>query len=193
MQKLLLFVIASFIVNGVHAQDKPLGLNVNETAPPFSAMDQHGTMVSLNTLQKKGPVVLLFYRGQWCPYCNKQLSAMHDSSSFLSAKGATVVAVTPEKPENIQKTIEKTKAGFSVLFDDGLKIMKAYQVAFSVEASLIEKYKSYGIDFATVNGDNGATLPVPAVYIIKDGKIIYRYFDVNYKKRPSVRELLNQL
>ena len=193
MQKLLLFVIASFIVNGVHAQDKPQGLNVNETAPPFSAMDQPGTMVSLNTLQKKGPVVLLFYRGQWCPYCNKQLSAMHDSISFLSAKGATVVAVTPEKPENIQKTIEKTKAGFSVLFDDGLKIMKAYQVAFSVEASLIEKYKSYGIDFATVNGDNGATLPVPAVYIIKDGKIIYRYFDVNYKKRPSVRELLNQL
>ncbi len=176
------------------AQDKPLGLNVGDEAPGFTAKDQQGKEVSLKELLKIGPVVLLFYRGEWCPFCNKQLSAMQDSLSLISDKGATVLAVTPEKPENISKTIEKTKATYPVLFDDGLKIMRSYKVSFEIEASMIEKYKGYGIDFATVNGNNGANLPVPAVYIIdKKGKIIFRHFDPDYRKRPTVKQLLSQL
>ena len=177
-----------------YSQDKPQGLNVQDNAPMFSAKDQTGKDVNLKSLLKNGPVVVLFYRGQWCPFCNKQLSSLQDSMAMFTSKGATVVAVTPEKPENIEKTIAKTKASYSVLFDDGLAIMKAYKVAYAIEASVIEKYKGYGIDFAVANGNNGPSLPVPAVYIInKEGKISYRYFNEDFRKRPSVKELVANL
>ncbi len=193
MKKIILFLGFVFVSLFAIAQD-PQGLNVNDVAPEFSAKDQFGKEVNLKALLKKGPVVVLFYRGQWCPFCNKQLSEMQDSLSIITGKGATVVAVTPEKPENILKTIEKTKASFSVLFDDGLKIMKGYKVSYDVDAPTIEKYKGYGIDFSAANGDNGASLPVPAVYIInKKGKIAYRYFNTDYRFRPSVNELAAHL
>jgi peroxiredoxin len=175
-------------------QDKPQGLQVNEVAPEFSAKDQFGKEVKLKSLLKNGPVVVMFYRGQWCPYCNKQLNEMQDSLNLLTSKGATVLAVTPEKAENISKTVEKTKASYSILFDDGLQIMKSYKVSFEVDTVTIKKYKNYGIDFSEANGANGANLPVPAVYIIdKKGKIIYRYFDLDYRKRPSVKEIVSHL
>lgn len=172
----------------------PKGLNVNDKAPAFAATDQNGKVFDLNDQLKKGDVVLVFYRGQWCPYCNKQLKSLEDSLSLIMAKGATLVAITPEKPENISKTIEKTKAAYPILFDDGLKIMKSYDVAFAVDDKTVEKYKGYGIDFSQANGNNGANLPVPAVYIInKEGKIIYRYFDADYRFRASVAEILAHL
>lgn len=187
----IVFVLASF---AMYSQDKPKGLNLNDVAPAFSAKDQSGKLISLTALLKKGPVVLMFYRGEWCPFCNKQLSEMQDSLLLINSKGAMVVAVTPEKPENISKTIEKTKATFPVLFDDGLKIMKNYKVAFSVDSVTVRKYKAFGVDFAQVNGNNGANLPVPAVYIInRDGRITYRYFDENYRRRPSVKEISKNL
>jgi len=176
------------------AQDVPKGLNINDPAPVFTATDQNGKSVSLNKLLMDGPVVLVFYRGQWCPYCNKQLKKLEDSLSYIKAKGATVIAITPEKPESISKTIEKTKASYSIVFDEGLRIMKGYDVAFAVDSKTIERYKGYGIDFNEANASNGANLPVPALYIIgKDGKIIYRHFDNNYTKRPSVAEILAHL
>ena len=137
------------------AQDVPKGVSINEPAPDFTAVDQYGKSVSLNKLLKDGPVVLVFYRGQWCPYCNKQLKKIEDSLSFIKAKGATVIAITPEKPESISKTLEKTKASYSIVFDEGLKIMKSYDVAFAVDTKTIEKYKGYGIDFDQANGSNG--------------------------------------
>ncbi len=178
----------------VEAQTEPKGLNLNDDAPQFTATDQNGKSFDLTKELKKGSVVLVFYRGQWCPYCNRQLKKLEDSLSLIMAKGATLVTVTPEKPENISKTIEKTKATYPILFDDGLKIMKSYDVAFAVDEKTIEKYKGYGIDFTTVNGANGANLPVPAVYVInKKGKIVFRHFDKNYTQRASVAEILKYL
>jgi peroxiredoxin len=120
---------------------------------------------------------------------------LEDSLSLITGKGATLVAITPEKSENISKTIEKTKATYPILFDDGLKIMKSYDVAFAVDNKTIEKYKGYGIDFTTVNGaNNGAHLPVPALYVInKNGRIVFRHFDKDYTKRPSVADILAHL
>ena len=96
------------------------GLKVGETAPDFTAKDQNGKTVKLKQALKKGPVVMLFYRGQWCPFCNKQLSHFSDSLQMLTAKGATILAITPENGENVKKTIEKTKASFPVLEDAGM-------------------------------------------------------------------------
>ena len=167
---------------------------VADDAPAFSAKDQTSKRVSLSEELKKGAVVLVFYHGQWCPYCNKHLKKLEDSLSLITAKGASLITITPEKPENISKTIEKTKASYSILFDDGLKIMKSYDVAFAMDEKTLEKYKGYGIDFTKANGENGANLPVPALYIIgMDGKIAYRYFDTDYSKRASVTEILAHL
>ena len=120
---------------------------------------------------------------------------MEDSLQQIKAKAATVLTVTPEKQENISKTIAKTNSTFSILHDEGLQIMKLYDVAFKVDDKTIETYKKYGIDFNEANGDiNGANLPVPAVYIInKEGKIVYKFFDADYRKRSSVKEILEHL
>jgi peroxiredoxin len=174
--------------------DKPTGLNKGEMAPDFTANDQMGKAINLKAQLKTGAVVLVFYRGQWCGYCNKQLSDLQDSLSLITAKGAQLIAVTPEKNENVAKTIEKTKAVYSIVSDDYLKIMNAYKVTFGLDEATTKKYKGYGIDLVDANGANGNSLPVPAVYIIgKDGKIIYRYFDENYTKRMSVKEILTML
>ncbi len=177
-----------------HAQTYPTGLNVNDKAPAFSAADQNNKKISLKNELKNGAVVLVFYRGQWCPYCNKELKQLEDSISFIKAKGATVLAITPELPENITKTIGKTKASYPILYDEGLKIMNDYKVAFQVDDNTIAKYKSYGIDFDKANGSNGSHLPVPAVYVVnKKGVIVYRFFDVDYKKRSSIKDILDHL
>ncbi len=194
MKKYLFLLVCCLWSFFSFAQDGTSPLNVNDDAPLFEALDQNGNEVSLQGLTAKGKVVLIFYRGEWCPYCNKQLSMLEDSLQFITDRGATVVAVAPETKENVAKTIAKTKASFPVISDKGLKIMQAYNVAFEVDKATVQKYKGYGIDFAKANGGNGAVLPVPAVYIIdKDNKIIYSYFDTDYKKRASVAEIIEHL
>lgn len=195
MQKIVLLVCVIFQSFVLSAQTAPHGLQVNDQAPNFKGKDQNGKEISLNTELKKGAVVLVFYRGQWCPFCNKQLKQLEDSLFLIKAKGATVLTITPEKPENIEKTIAKTKASYSIIHDEGLEIMKMFDVAFKVDDKTIESYKKYGIDFTEANGaSNGSNLPVPAVYIInKKGKIVYKYFDANYRKRSTVKEILSYL
>ena len=193
-------LLLSFLLSAtslVFAQSEtiyPEGLKVGDKAPAFAAKDQDGRLISLKEALRRGPVVLLFYRGQWCPFCNKQLSHYSDSLALISEKGATVLAITPETAENVKKMIEKTKANFPVLEDEGLIIMKSYKVNFVVDEKTVTKYKGYGIDFATANGSNGANLPVPATYIIgKDGKIKYVFFNTDYRKRASVQDILDNL
>ncbi len=172
----------------------PEGLKVGDVAPDFSAKDQYGKTINLKQALQKGPVVMLFYRGQWCPYCNKQMSRFSDSLSMLTAKGASVLAIAAETAENVKKTIEKTKSTFPVVEDQGLVIMKMYKVNFAVDEKTIIKYKGYGIDFDKANGANGANLPVPATYIIgKDGKVKYVFFNTDYRKRASAIDILNNL
>lgn len=172
----------------------PQGLKVGDNAPMFIAMDNNGKSFSLEAALKKGDVVLMFYRGQWCPYCNKQMSQMNDSLSAITGKGATVVAISPEIQENVVKTVEKTKASFPIISDVKMKIMRDYQVNFAVPQTTIDRYKTFGIDFNVANGENGANLPVPATYIIgKNGKIKYVFFNPDYRKRASVREIASYL
>jgi peroxiredoxin len=191
--KKTLFVLF-LISQSLFGQTFPNGLSVHDKAPDFTAKNQVGTSVNLKSELKKGAVVLIFYRGQWCPYCMKQLKSLEDSLLLIQQKGATLIAITPEKQENVTKTLDKTKSSFSILSDDSLKIMNAYKVSFQLDPKTTEKYKGFGVNLLEDNGNNGNKLPVPAVYIInKEGKISYRYFDTNYKKRLSVKELLLHL
>ncbi|HQV60192.1 MAG: AhpC/TSA family protein [Chitinophagaceae bacterium] len=194
MKNTVLFICFLLSAYTVIAQEKPEGLFISSKAPDFKAKDQFGNEIRLKDLLKKGKVVLVFYRGQWCPYCNKELSRLQDSLQFIRDKGAEVVAVSPEKPENVAVTVEKTKAEYPILYDEGLKIMKAYDVEFEMEENTVTRYRNAGLDIEKNNGANGRFLPVPAVYIIdKESTVTYRFFEPDYKKRPSVKELLKNL
>ena len=141
-------------------------------------------------------MVIIFYRGYWCPYCNKELQKLEDSLQLIKEKGAQLIAITPEEQEGIAKTIEKTKASYPIISDDELKIMKAYDVAYQVDTKTIDRYKMVSIDLAANNGQkpDAVYLPVPAVYIIgKDGEIKYRFFEEDYKKQAAVKDILSNL
>lgn len=194
MKKLLFSICLLTAIYSAAAQSAPEGLFIDSKAPDFKSKDQNGADIRLKDLLKRGKVVLIFYRGYWSPDCNKELKRLQDSLQLIKDKGATLIAVTPEKPESISKTIEKTTATYSILSDDKLKIMKAYDVAFEVPENVLTRYHNTGIDVETNNGTNGKYLPVPAVYIInKESNITYRFFEPDYKKRPNVKEILKNL
>lgn len=195
MPKFFLLLFLFFVHPFLFAQEKPEGLFINSKAPDFKGFDQYGKEIRLKDVLKDSLVVLIFYRGQWCPYCNKQLKKLEDSLQLIKDKGARLIAITPEKPEFISKTIEKTKASYPLIYDKEMKIMKAYGVSFEVDERTIARYKNADIDLATANGQKEKVyLPVPAVYIIsKESTIVYRFFDADYKKRASVQEILKNL
>ncbi|MEP6614019.1 MAG: peroxiredoxin-like family protein [Mucilaginibacter sp.] len=185
MRKYLLIAVALFFTLQASAQN---GLKTGAEAPQFTAADNTGQSLNLKTLLKQHKsVVLFFYRGQWCPYCNKHIQQLQDSLQLLTAKGAYVIGVTPETGENINKTVEKTHASFSIIEDKGYKIMKAYDVNYRVDDALNAKLKNYGIDLEKNNGNKDHVLPVPATYVINgSGKIVFVQFDKDYTKRASI-------
>ena len=193
MKKAFVSLFAALFVLAAQAQ-KPEGLFINSKAPEFKLKDQSGIDVSLKELRRKGPVVLLFYRGNWCPFCNRELKAFQDSLEQIQAKGAQVVAITPETREGIDSTIRKTGAVFPLLYDENLKVATEYQVVYNLDDKTVSRYKVGGIDLLKTNNQKVAMLPIPAVYIInKEGTVTYRYFDENYRNRVSVKEILKNI
>jgi peroxiredoxin len=192
MKKLILLILGLVLQLTVMAQS---GLKTGDKAPAFTATDNNGKTIDLKSLLKTHKtVVLFFYRGQWCPYCNKHIQQLQDSLQLLTGKGAYVVGVTPETSENINKTIEKTHASFSMVQDKDYTIMKAYDVNYVLDPTMVAKYKTYGVDLDKNNGNTDHVLPVPATYVIdKSGKIKYVQFDKDYRKRPSVATILAEL
>jgi peroxiredoxin len=192
MKKYIFITLLLFIGIQAFAQN---GLKKGAAAPAFIATDNTGKSIGLKTLLKEHKaVVLFFYRGQWCPYCNKQIKELQDSLQLLTNKGAYVIAVTPETNDNIKKTIDKTHASFSIIQDKGYKIMKAYDVNYTVDPAMLGKLKNYGVDLEKNNGNADHILPVPATYVISHaGKISYVHFDKDYTKRASVQDILKSL
>lgn len=193
MKKALFLLFTILTIVTAQAQ-KPEGLFINSKAPEFKLKDQTGVEISLKELRKKGPVVVLFYRGAWCPFCNRQLKALQDSLGLIYTRGAQVVAITPELPEGIDSTVKKTGAIFPILHDKDMKLSTEYQVVYNVDERTLGRYRTGGIDLLKANGHRTAMLPVPAVYIINtEGTVTYRYFNENYRTRVSVNEILKNL
>jgi peroxiredoxin len=193
MKKAISSFLLSFIMIVAFAQQKPEGLFINSRAADFKAKDQNGNEIVLKDLRKKGPVVIVFYRGYWCPYCNKSLKRLQDSLQLLTKKNAKLIAITPEAQEGIDSTVIKTGATFPIIYDEGMKISSLYNVAFKVDERALGRYKNAGIDLLKVNNQQKeASLPVPAVYVInEDGAVTYRYFNEDYRKAPFVKEILD--
>ena len=196
MRNISMMLGLTFIfLSTMNAQEKPEGLFINSKAPDFKATDQYKNEIRLKDILKDSLVVLVFYRGEWCPHCNRYLKKLEDSLQLVKEKGAKLIAITPEKPEYISRTIEKTSASYPILYDKEMKIMKAYAVSFEVDERTVARYKNADIDLIAANGQKEkAYLPVPAVYVIsKEGTILYRFFNEDYKKRPPVKDILDNL
>lgn len=171
------------------------GLQVGEIVEDFSAVDLHDSTFTLSEALKKGPVVVIFYRGQWCPICNKHLSHLQDSLQLIYAKGASVVAISPEQSEFLKRTAEKTNVSFSLLYDEGYKIANLFDVTFKPDTLATVMYNTIlRANLKEANTDDSQRLPIPATFIIDtNGKIIWRHFDPNYKKRSTVTDIVNNL
>jgi len=171
------------------------GLAVGDSVFNFEAKDIHDSTYTLNDALSKDPVVVIFIRGQWCPFCNKHLSQLQDSLPLIYKKGASVVVISPEKSEFIKKTIEKTGAEFTILYDEGYKISDAFDVTFKPDSISRFMYNTVlGANLKTTHSDNSERLPVPATFIIDvDGKVVWRHFDPNYKKRSTVADIIKNI
>ncbi len=169
-------------------------LKVGDVAPMFTATDITGASVDLATITNGKQVVLLFYRGQWCPYCTEYMAEIQEHMAEITAKNAVVIAVSPEEEVSGMKAAEKTGAKFHLVHDKAYAIMCAYGTAYELSPEMKEKYKGYGIDLQATYGNMDGVLPVPATYIIgTDGKIKAVHFDLNYKERMPVKDMLNAL
>ncbi|MBW6489944.1 MAG: AhpC/TSA family protein [Lentimicrobium sp.] len=171
------------------------GLAVGDHVEDFSAINQKGETFILSEALKQGPVVLIFYRGQWCPVCNRHLGQVQDSLQEIQKHGASVVAISPEKPEYSTKTVEKTQASFSLLYDENYVIANQFDVTFSPDSLTKVMYNvMLGANLKNAHSDDSQRLPIPATFIIgKDQKIAWRQFDPDYKKRSSIAEIIKYL
>jgi peroxiredoxin len=173
----------------------PIGIPIDTIAPIIKTKSVTGEKINTEQLLKKGPVVVLFYRGEWCPVCNRYLSELNKSLSQIKEKGATVLVISPESNVNAQKTLENTKSGFIFISDASLKICNDFDVLFDVTQKYQDRIqKNLNTDIAENNNKKNAQLPVPATFIIDtNGKIIYKQFDYNYKNRANAKDILNAL
>jgi len=164
-------------------------MQVGDTAPNFVLNNALGEAVELNEYLKKGKVILTWYRGGWCPYCNLTLNQMQKELPNFLANGANLIALTPELPDKSLDTKEKNALKFEVLSDVGNKIAKEYGIVFKLTDAVAKAYdKSFGMN--DYNGDESNELPLAATYIIdQDGKIIYAFLDADYRNRAEPSEL----
>lgn len=196
----LLITLTTMNLTPLKAQDyktvkEAQGLAVGEKAPAFSALTADSTEFSLSDALTEGPIVIIFYRGFWCPVCNKHLGKIQDSLKLIEEKGAKVIAISPEKPEYLDIMAEKTGAEFTLLYDEGYKIANAYDVTFKPSSTTLFTYNTLlGAKLKDTHSDDSQRLPIPATYLIgTDGNIAWRQFDPDYKNRSSVSEILTAL
>jgi peroxiredoxin len=189
--------IAEYHKFGMETTDSkiPLGLKPGDKAPDFTGYDQHGILVQSKKILESGPMVLLFYRGKWCPVCSRYLNNYQDSIEILTGMGINFVAITPESIENVEQTVKLHNLSFTVIYDCQEQIMIDYDLMFNVTKRYQDSVMNYlSIDIAKNNGREVAHLPVPATYIInRDGIIVAVQFDPDYNKRASVKWMIQNL
>ncbi|MCW9023398.1 MAG: AhpC/TSA family protein [Gammaproteobacteria bacterium] len=165
-----------------------------DKAPDFELPNVRGGSTQLTELLKQGPVVLSFYRGGWCPFCNLEFKALSDALPKINAKGASLIGISPELPDTSLSTIEKFNLPFEVLSDVGNKIAAQYGLIMTVADEMRPLYLEWGIDVPTSNGDESYQLPIPATYIIKqDGTIKACYVNKDYTSRMEPQAVLDAL
>lgn len=163
-------------------------------APPFTLPDAQGGQVALHDLLARGALVVVFYRGEWCPYCNLALRAMQQVLRQIQALGANLVAISPQTPDESLTTAEKKGLSFAVLSDAGNRVARSYGLVFKLSHTLDAIQQSFSIDLARSNGNASKELPVPGTFVVgRDGRIVSSFVDADYRLRVEPAEILRQL
>jgi len=167
-------------------------LKVGDAAPDFTLLDANGAAVSSADLLAEGPMIVNFYRGSWCPYCNLELRAYQRELDRIREKGATLVAISPMVPDESLSIKEKNELAFPVLSDVGLDVADAFGLVFTVDERIQEMYMTrLGNDLPKLNGDDTFRLPMAATYVIgTDGRITYAYVEADYRVRADPEEVI---
>jgi len=164
---------------------------VGDKAPTFALEDGEGRRHSSAELLARGPLVVSFYRGVWCPYCNLELRALEALRPALRERGAEIVAISPQKPANSRRSQRENHLSFPILSDPGNEVAAAFGLRFVLPDYLVELYKMLGNDLPLVNGDTSWTLPMPGRFVIdRDGTILYAAVHPDYTRRPEPEDLL---
>ena len=186
MSKATQDLIESGIVNRI--------LLPGEKIPTIALPNATGNIVNVNQQLASGPLVLSFYRGGWCPYCNLELKALQAKLPEIQALGAQLIAISPETLDNSLSTTEKNALEFEVLSDRGNQIARTFGLVFTLPETLRPLYTSFGIDLAAYNGDETFELPLPAIYIVAtDGTVKLAFADPDYTKRLEPAEIIQTL
>lgn len=171
------------------ADAKPL--KVGENAPNSTLRTVEGKDIELKDVLGGKPTVLIFYRGSWCPFCNKHLADLKTVQGKLTDMGFQIIAIALDKPEMLKTTMDKHELGYQLFSDSKAEALKNFGVAFRLDDATYSKYQTYGIDLDKSSGENHHILPVPSVFIIgKDGKIAYVHSNPDYKARLSGQEVV---
>jgi peroxiredoxin len=178
---------AELIASGQALTAKKAG----DKAPAFTLKDPEGNLVSSTELLAQGSLVISFYRGVWCPFCNLELQALQAASSQIEARGARLVAISPQTGSNSRKSQRDNKLTFPILSDEKSRVAAAFGLRFSLPDYLVELYKGFKNDLPAFNDDPAWVLPMPARYVIgSDGIIAYAEVNPDYTQRPDPSELL---
>lgn len=171
------------------------GLKVGAKAPNFSLKNAEGKSVNLRSALEKGPVVLVFYRGAWCPYCNLQLHALKESLPQFKKYGASIIAITPQTPDKSLAQVKQDGYPFEILSDLDDRVTKSYKLYWEVPPELDATYKkSFGLDVQAFNGQGRLGLPVPGTFVIdRSGIVRAAAADTDYKKRMEPADILAAL
>lgn len=169
-------------------------LKIGDIAPEFSLADSEGRIVRSADLLGAGPLVIVFYRGVWCPYCNLDLAAVEAEAETIRAAGASLVAISPQNALNSRKARVDHNLSFPILSDPHGDLAAKFGLRFRLPADLLQLYRGFGVDLSVFNGDDSGTLPMPARYIVgPDGVIVYAEVSADYTRRPDPSELLPTL
>lgn len=196
MKSLFCLLFLGLISISAMAQPEKGTFELSQKAPLFEVKDQFGNQIIISEILEKSKVLLVFYRGSWCPYCKKHLSMLQENLEEISEDGTRVVIVTPEKPEFISGMTERTEAKLSIVHDQYGKIMKDYGVDFEINEDNVPKWYNLTSKKAIEYNSEAtnATLPIPATFIInKEGTFDYIHFDPDYKNRSSFEEIIKSL
>lgn len=182
---------ADLVNTGIAAQAKSTG----DKAPAFTLPDHLGNSVSLDDLIANGPVIINFYRGEWCPYCNLELRAWQQHLDRIKTSGASLVAISPMLPDSSLDLAEKHALAFPVLSDVGNKVADDFGLVFTVDDRIQAMYlERLGNNLPKLNGDDSFTLPLPATYVIgQNGVITYSYVNADYRLRADPEDVLAAL
>ena len=185
-----------FLVSlGMSGQINSEHLEIGDRAPQITARDQNGKAINSKEILENEKILLVFYRGNWCPHCKKHLGELEKNLNALKEKGVFVLVVTPESEEKTRETQEKFKTSFSIVHDSGNQIMKDYEVAFEVNEVNVPNYYDKVTELVNeYNSETDKVLPVPATYLIgTEGLIEYVQYDPDYKNRSNISEIVNSL